>query len=156
MNFFLWKLQLSEIKKGLIRFPVFKSPVFVVLNQPTLSNSLSFLTTTTTMADSPLQKLNKKTAGKKKLSVSLKKKRAPRPKPKTEAEVRLELTELKELVKAQLVASNRATKEAVVFLDKLASLEETTQNLEKCIRKNNRRLKINHRSPGNGNPTKSK
>ncbi len=109
------------------------------------------------MADSPLQKLqNKKTAGKKKLSVALKKKRAPRPKPKPEAELRLELTDLKKLVRAQLVASNRATKEAVTFLDKMANLEETTQNLEKLMRKTSRHRKPNHHSGGNGNPTKSK
>ncbi len=115
---------------------------------------MAFLTTTTTMADSPLQKLNKKTAGKKKLAGIQKKKRAPRPKQKTEAEVRLELTELNKLVKAQLVASNRATKEAVVFLDKMAILEGTTQNLEKFTRKNNRRLKVNHHhgAAGNGKP----
>ncbi len=107
------------------------------------------------MADSPLQKLNKKTAGQKKLAVVMKKKRAPRPKQKTEAEVRLELTELNKLVKAQLVDSNRATKEAVVFLNKLAKLEVTTENLQKFVRKHNRRLKVNHHS-GNGNPVKSK
>ena len=105
------------------------------------------------MADSPLQKLNKKTAGKlkPKLVGIQKKKRAPRAKPKTEAEVRMELTELTKLVKAQLVASNRATKEAVTFLDKMAILEGTTQNLEKFVRKHNRRLKAKHHH-GSGNP----
>jgi len=109
------------------------------------------------MTDSPLQKLSKKTAATKKLAVSLKKKRPPRPKPKTEAELRLELTELKKLVRAQLVASNRATKQAVLFLDKMATLEETTQSLEKLMRATGPKRshhKKKHHSSSNGHKNK--
>ena len=109
------------------------------------------------MADSPLQKLSKKIAAGKKLSVKLKTKRPPRPKPKTEAELRLELTELKKLVRAQLVASNRATKQAVLFLDKMAVLEQTTESLENLMRVNGPKRshhKKKHHSSSNGHKNK--
>ena len=111
------------------------------------------------MTDSPLQKLSKKIAAKKKLTVSLKKKRPARPKPKTEAELRLELTELMKLVRAEVVASNRATKQAVLFLDKMAVLEEATQNLEKLMRANGPKRshhKKTHHSSSSSNGHKNK
>lgn len=84
---------------------------------------------------SPLQKLSKAAKNKKKkLAASAAIKKKPRPKPKSDAELRRELAELKRLARGQLKATKAANKQAITFIEKMAILEATTEQLEAVLR----------------------